>query len=77
MKQWGHTWEGPFILALLADIADNANEAERVLAVYDAFYKYIFEKSLSHLYNLKPLLDVRRNINVVIIFLGSTSPKDF
>jgi len=57
LKQLGHTWEVAFLLAFIADLAENPTEDKKVAELYEGYYKYIHQHQLSHLFNLKSFLD--------------------
>jgi len=57
LKQLGQTWEVAFLMAFIADLAENPTQDQKVAELYEGYYKYIHQHQLSHLFNLKSFLD--------------------
>ncbi len=60
MKQLGNNWEVAFVMAFIADLAENINEDKKVAELYEGYYKYIHEHQIANLFSLKSYLDVKK-----------------
>jgi len=57
LKQLGNNWEVAFVMAFIADLAENINEDKKVAELYEGYYKYMHEHQLANLFSLKSYLD--------------------
>ena len=58
LSQWGKAWELSFIIALVIDLSSDKNDPKQVSSCYENLYKYIYERNLDEVFNLKSHLDV-------------------
>jgi len=72
----GNNWEVAFVMAFIADLAENINEDKKVAELYEGYYKYMHEHQLANLFSLKSYLDVNKNSPLKIshnFYLGKSN----